>query len=277
MIFMDCINEIIDCLNNNNKLISSISNIFVCLSAIFVGIQARLFFNDSKKRNKKEGFENSFKLTSFYINEIIPKMSTISFIFNDAQIDKMFREKIKGVDLKYFDKEELDEIFGKDALEKIVHNINSIELDVLIKHLDVYNNPNLFELKRDYYEYMDTSSESNMESECNKYLKDKLVKRFMALITSAANEIEYFSMYFNSNLAESDVVYESLHQTYIDIVKMLYPFMVMRNSRNQITRRYYSNTKALYLKWTEKENQKNEKLKETLESLEQHSRKNNKI
>ena len=90
----------------HDKLIASITNLFVCASAVFVGFQAKYLYNDYKKKNTKAEFENSFKLTSFYINDIIPKMEAIYLAFSLAGIDKTISSKLEQKELEYFDEEE---------------------------------------------------------------------------------------------------------------------------------------------------------------------------
>ncbi len=57
------VDSIIGFLVDNSLLINSIASLFVIASAVFVGFQSKVFFNDYNKKHKKEEFENSFKLT----------------------------------------------------------------------------------------------------------------------------------------------------------------------------------------------------------------------
>ena len=120
----------------NNALINSVSSIAVCISVIFIGAQTRGFFNDCEKRNKKSEFENSFKLTSFYINDIIPRMELILNILQEVGVDKMIHQNLKGKKLQKFDKEEFKDFFNKAillALDKYV--ISLVDISPMLNNL----------------------------------------------------------------------------------------------------------------------------------------------
>lgn len=266
-------------LKANDKVISSLADICVCISAIFVGAQAKVFFDDYKKKNKKAEFETSFKLTDFYINKIIPKFEIISFVFQYSGVDKIIREKLKNKDLVYFDKEEYRDFFDEETLQNMKNKISQMDLNTLLFIMGKTYDKNICSLENYYHDYMkkfESLSKGEQEKQKVKF-KNDLLNEFWRIINNAKNELEYFSMYFNSNLAESAVVYDSLHQTYTDFIKMIYPFIAQHNSRNEYTRKYFTNTKELYLKWVNEEKKKIEENKKVLTEMESKNRKDKKI
>ena len=242
----------------NSQCIGAVANIFVCLSAVFVGLQVKYFFDDYKKKNTKAEFENSFKLTSFYINNIIPKMEVICFIYKLAKIDSIVGKKLKDSNLKHFDKEEFEEYFGDVKYEDILLSINTIPMDAFIEQIGSLPDQDIFEIKKRYRE-----SQEAGEVQIKEFRK-QLTKILWHNFVSVQNELEYFAMYFNSNLAHADVVYDSLHQTFTDFVKLLYPFFSRQNTRGDFTRKYFTNVKTLYVCWTEKEAKLNDETKKAV-------------
>jgi hypothetical protein len=66
------------------------------------------------------------------------------------------------------------------------------------------------------------------------------------------NNLEYFSMYFNTNVADSDTVYQSLHQTYLGLVTWLYLDISTRNREPKD--HYFTNVILLFNAWNKEYN-----------------------
>ncbi len=253
---MDCIVITLTWLESKHTCIATIANIFVCLSAIFVGYQARLLSKDYKTRNKKEVFGNSFRLTEFYINNIIPKMTVLLMVFRRTGVEKAIRKQLRKADISSFNKEEFDDYFEDLPFNEIESMINSASVDVLLECFCDINQENICDLRLRYKEYLDTFNDNEeMLRKHSEIFRRQLLYKVWTMISDVCNGLEYFAMYFNSNLAEDEVVYDSLHQTYTDFVRMLYPFIARHNTRGEFARKYYTNTSELYEKWVNKETQ----------------------
>ena len=57
-------------------------------------------------------------------------------------------------------------------------------------------------------------------------------------------------MYFNTGIADEDTVYQSLHQSFLSIIKVLYVDIATRNQTGKD--KYYTNIIKLYNNWAEK-------------------------
>lgn len=96
----------------------------------------------------------------------------------------------------------------------------------------------------------------------------KLKKKFVAnevkdkIILEMLNSLEHFAMYFSQNVADEDAIFNSIHQTYFDIVKLSYYQIVKTNEKVVFPcDRYYTKTIKLYQIWKDKyEKKKNEKI-----------------
>jgi len=77
---------------------------------------------------------------------------------------------------------------------------------------------------------------------------------------SVLNKLEYFSMSFISGIADEEVVYQSLHQSFFTIVSFFYPSICLFNSKGGKDK-YYTNLIELYNIWKkrEKKQEKTEK------------------
>lgn len=274
------VDSIIRFLVDNSLLINSIASLFVIASAVFVGFQSKVFFNDYNKKHKKEEFENSFKLTQYYINNIIPQMSVILAVFKSIGVENILKNRLKNQVLSDFDNEEFQLIFEKTTIQDLCDMIKKTKLEVLLPVLNIDRSKLPGCLECDYHEYLKCNSEvknKKQNEERSESYRKLLVSRFFAMLTDTKNEIEYFSMYFNSNLAEEEVIFDSLHQTFIDFVRMLYPFIAMHNTKSVHGRKYFSNTIELYKRWSLKEKEIATKAKTAISAIEQGDLKHKKI
>lgn len=82
------------------------------------------------------------------------------------------------------------------------------------------------------------------------YNKDTLIAEFSVLITDLLNKLEWFSTYFRLNVADESVVYQSLHQSYLAVVNILYFKIADLNVNNG--NKYYTNIIELYIKWSDR-------------------------
>lgn len=82
-------------------------------------------------------------------------------------------------------------------------------------------------------------------------LQDKshefLILYYNIKMTHILNQLESFSMGFIHNLANDDIVYQSLHQTFLLIIKNFY-FLIAANNISSEDK-YYVNLTALFIKW----------------------------
>ena len=67
-------------------------------------------------------------------------------------------------------------------------------------------------------------------------------------------------MHFSHNAADSSVVYQSLHQSYIEMVEALYYFIAIMNTDS--IDKFYTNVISLYGKWKDERLRRDEKQKE---------------
>lgn len=254
-----------DFLLNNKDVLSSLSSVAVIVSTLFVAVQVRLLFNDYKKRNKKEEFSKSFELTKFYTSKILPKMPKIQMLYDLCGLmDKVQRIKPS---IKNFDKEEciqfVDPSQFKDELKKIYNE--PIEIIILL-HAE-FTGISMCAAFSEYDRYEKLVSENKNKEVLLEQYKKRICEFILDELNVAANDLEYFSMFFNSNLAESEVVYESLHQTFLAYVRLLFPIICYSNTRSDYSKKYYTHIRDLYVLWASKEVKKEVEQEAILDKL----------
>lgn len=71
------------------------------------------------------------------------------------------------------------------------------------------------------------------------------------IVTETLNNLEFFAMHFTHGTADESVVYQSLHQTYLDIVYVLYYNIAVLNELENS--KYYTNIIELYKIWKKRD------------------------
>jgi len=86
------------------------------------------------------------------------------------------------------------------------------------------------------------------------------------LLNDLANNIEYFAMHFTHGTADESVVYQSLHQSYFEIMQILYYTISNRNANP--SDKLYTNAIWLFETWKARKNhqmaERSEKIREVI-------------
>lgn len=59
--------------------------------------------------------------------------------------------------------------------------------------------------------------------------------------------MEFFALHFSHNTADESVVYQSLHQSYFDLILLMYYYIASQNDNPSY--KYYTNVIELFHKW----------------------------
>ena len=99
--------------------------------------------------------------------------------------------------------------------------------------------------------FLDGISKNNSKKKNLSPVETKVFSSFLGkIISRTLNNMEYFALHFTHNAADNSVIYKSLHQTYIDIVQMLYYHIAKENPMSPS--KYFTNVIELYVLWHDK-------------------------
>lgn len=267
------------------KLATVGSALFVAYQAALLKEQAVLLKKDYNLRNDKAETEKAIELAKFYEEKILRNnIPYISCVFKDASIEDMI-SCIKYTQLIEFDESEIDSILGQEKIDEFTNKIENIDLEILINGNNILNEVSLNQFlnnlkiiridniindeskeqtaaeKNDENEEIDTDNddirkEIEEENDIYKYYEFKNRTQFISTIEDTLNLLEYFCMNFNSGIADESVVYQSLHQSFLAVIKMLYYFIATQNKTGKD--KYYTNIIKLYNKWSKRYNRQQE-------------------
>lgn len=276
------------------NLVVILGNLAMVFSAIFVAVQVNIFKRDYNFNDDKASREKAIELSKFYSDNILlNKITYIKSVFSRCGIQKII-ECVKFSDLKEFDNQELEEVLGNEKtliIKKIMENIGSVEIGILINASKYIN----FVSINDYLDNLDainfekyhkataeseaaaTIGEDLSKEEQEKikkqksimsnrklnyhYYRSKYSREFNHTVAESLNLLEYFCMNFNSGIADEETVYQSLHQTFLGTVKLLYYNISERNVSGKD--KYYTNIIKLYNKWSDRYEEQHQKERES--------------
>jgi len=202
----------------------------------FIAILLSIF---SFKYNKNKGkIEAAIELAKFY-ETLITDISPISYVL---QRHPQLYSLINSVDplaMNRFDQNEFEDIFNPE------------DMDILKEHFQLFDfDPDIIE--EVYLLFGRTLPDSVTDKGIESEKRNLRIRRFFRSESiHLLNKLEYFSMAFVHNVAEDDVVYQSLHQSFIKTVKLLYALIALRNEPPYD--KFYINTIDLFLSWRKRQ------------------------
>lgn len=262
----------------NNTFLENIANFATFAGLLAVAYQIYMSKKEQRIQHEKQEKQKAIELAELYANKIMDDISFLSAIYKKSNIEKYF-EKINYNELREFDKHELKKIFKGYDIEKINNEINNIDEKILINtiiamksnlnkeelnnHLEAFEiNELITELEKvelaekeisstvDESERMDKNKKKTINEIKKRNRNNKIYCRkiYLETLDNTLNTLEYFCMYFNSGVADEETVYQSLHQSFLSMVKILYFRIAYVNETGKD--KYYTNIVELYNKWS---------------------------
>lgn len=196
--------------------------------------------NTAKNEADKQRKIEAANMANEFRQNVIPLINKLSIAYCD---DILYKEIIDYLDkskLIYFNKDEVDRLFPNDKY---------IQYRVLIaKNYLIQTNKEAKELFEKYEK--DKNLTVKERQELNKQLKELLSDSYSvvsSMCNDLSNSLEYMCICFNTNIADDETVYQSLHNVFFTAVHLIYIFTFDINT-NEHDRLFY-NIMVLYKKW----------------------------
>ncbi len=217
-----------------------VSSVFVISGVVIAVWQYYLSYVDSRRNIDVLCVQKAIDLSEYYKDNILHYMAAIRYIYNNSDISTIFL-KIEKDKIKHFDNKELAEYITEDDKDKLkeIQSSNNF-FDVVIRANSIYN----LGIDKDIIESYNNQDFTHIYSETNSQIISTFFGSFIAKVL---NNMEFFALHFTHNVADETVVYKSLHQTYIDLVQMLYYNIASKNPLSPS--KYFTNIIELYEIW----------------------------
>ena len=204
-------------------------------------------YKHQKDRTKKEAACN---LAKEYASSVIEKYADINSVFAGAGIMEMVRSSFNLRELNNFDKEELEALFKKNNVDRAAFEMKITYIDPkIILNSRMLRACSTEERERTFACYASKDEEGNPKVVNGSYLQNDLAYEIASLL----NELEWFAMTCRYGLADEEILYQSLHKTFLSTVWMLYYHISSNNVNNED--KLYTNVIWLFCKWRDRLNE----------------------
>jgi hypothetical protein len=223
---------------------SAIVNFLMLIVAVVSAFYAYCAYNHQKERSKKEAACN---LAQYYASNIIHKYGDITSVFGAAGLTELIGNTFQLRDLQEFDKEELLRFLKDSGLEyeSFEKKMTFIEPSHIL-NIRMSRACSPEDRKLIYNSYTDKDKKGNLQVINGQFLQVDFSQEISGLL----NELEWFAMNCKYGLADEGLLYQSLHQTFLSTVWMLYFFISSRNENN--ADKLYTNVCWLFIKWRDR-------------------------
>lgn len=231
--------------------LEQISTLWQIVSAYFVIVGAAIAIwqytmTATAERNKieKDNIGKAIELSEYYKDNILSIGTMINYIYREVGICNII-DRCDINNMCNFDHSEIPSVISKDSRLEI-EEINRSEklLKTIMKADLVYG----MELNVEKYVEMEKNGSNTTIGNIR---PDAILRHFFAnCVSEVLNNMEYFALHFTHGVADDTVVYQSLHQTYIQFVQLLYYEIANKNKDG--CHDYYTNVIGLYNKWHER-------------------------
>ncbi len=234
-----------------NSWLDYLSAACLFLTLIVAAISALYAKKTYEKHEARSKKESACDLAKRYADEFIPKCQYITMVMKDAGIMDYVKNAFPLNELNHFDERELKAILEKhENLETDADKIHTKIDPAIIFSRAQY----LF----DDIISSDLINDSNLSSipspnQLDDAQKVFLQRRFEMEINRLLNWLEWFALNARYRIVDEEILFQSLHQTYIAIVWQFYYYIAKAN-KNSPGDKYYTNLIWLFLTWLKRLN-----------------------
>ena len=190
---------------------------------------------------EKDRIQNAINLANYYKDNILDNIFIIDSIYEDTGI-KTILENIKLEDMIEFDQHELKKLLSADKQKQIAEIVNSDTFrNAVAKNSIIYGFAEQAKI---------ITTTENDEGQVQKNLtinEMELFREYSNILNMLLNNTEYFAMNFTHKTADESVVYQSLHTTYLAMMRILYFDISQNNQYGE--EKLYTNAIELFNIW----------------------------
>lgn len=227
---------------SGDKISTTIDMIMLILTLISVCC-AFVAYRHQRDRSKKAA---ACELARYYADSVIDKYSFIASVFSTSKLDNYIKDTISLNEIKFFDQDELKGLLKEKNIdfEQFMKKIDDIDPSAIIvaRIANKCSTQDRMSALQGYYIDIDESSGNTKLANANLLRYD-----FSQEIAGFLNQLEWFAMNCRYGLADEELMYQSLHQTFLSTVWVLYPHISRNNVSNED--KFYTNVIWLFEKW----------------------------
>lgn len=234
------------------------NNIASLVVMCFTMIAFMLAYNEFRHTKERRSHEEALKLIHVYQQKLLPKMFIVFNVYRDTNLLEKYIDPLKNNQSSKtlgFDNSEAKKIFHDNIYSELEHDLSNIDPKIVLQYFSEYDAPTIGKtssFRRDYAGNLELLSSSDSSDETvRKSITTETRRDFVNLIFELQNELEWFCMNFCTKVADENVAYQSLHQTFLSCVMHLY--LTLTKNNNDFANKYYSHISEMYNLWNERQ------------------------
>lgn len=214
------------------EVLSMTADSIAIISCLFVVLQLIAFVNDSRLHENRARKEAGLEIAKGYAKDLLTQISftknVLRYECETIFTDFDFFNFILSNEFDSFVKSDLQDDKRLQKYSKIFENgSKEIHTDKIFEYANRYG---ILSFNKD-----DSPELTNI--------------KFRIILVDTANLLECYAMSINQNVSDSDMLFNSLHQTYLGFVNIIYPYICISNETEEI---FYPNVIKLYKNWNNK-------------------------
>lgn len=218
----------------------AISGLLLFVTIISV-ICAFLVYRHQKNRAKKA---SACDLAKYYAENIIQKLSVIGEVYENSELTEPLHQAFPIDEISAFDKEEMLNLLRRfDKTSELFKKLMDIKPDLILQ-MKIRTAATAAERAMLSATYLDEDPVTGEKKIIN---AESLKRDFSESICLLLNELEWFSMNCRYGIVDEEILYQSLHQTFLSTVWFLYFHISAQNESNED--KLFTNTIWLFGEW----------------------------
>ena len=225
----------------------AINLILLIVTAVSVYFAFRAYYHQ-KERAKKDA---ACELARYYAHDIIQRYDFVSYTFQHSKKEEKIKELFPYDRLKNFDYKEMTDILAEQGhdVQKTMSELFRIEPHIIYQGM-IRNARSVEERHSLCDEYIKETKDSAGNKVTEILHQDMLMLAITNEVTMLLNDLEWFSMSCRYGLADEEMLYQSLHLTFLSSVWLLYQYICFNNREN--TDKLFTNVIWLFNKWADR-------------------------
>ena len=220
-----------------------IVEMLMLLVAFLSAIYAYKAYRHQKDRSKKNA---ACELAKYYADDILENGTTVINILTISGYEEFITGILSHDKMCDFTNKELETILKDSPISytECIEKIQNIEPEIIIR----CRMARTYSLK-ERTETLQSIAKINEESGKIEFpTKAHIRIDFMQDLTKLMNHLEWFSMNCRYGIADEELIYQSLHQTFLSMVLLMYPLICNANKDN--ADKHYTNIIWLFNRWS---------------------------
>lgn len=244
------------------QAIFSLALLVVTGVSVYYAFQA---YYNQKERAKKDA---ACDLARYYAHDIIQRNAPINYALTRSGVTQRIHDLFPMDELKEFDHLEMEDLLRKKGLDPdpVVETLYAIDPYNIYQGMFLFAS-SIEEQRILASEYLEERTVKPGKTEIFVKNADMLFRTFSTEVNTLLNDLEWFSMDCRYGLADEEMLYQSLHKTFLSQVWNLYPHICRCNKNNED--KLFTNVIWLFKRWSERLRTIREEAREQSEKISQ--------